>query len=253
VTLTGSTRAGKEVARTAGQCLKPAVMELGGSDPFIVFDDADLDSAARVGVEARCLNNGQSCIAAKRFLVQRTVAGAFRDRFVDGMKARTMGDPTRPGVDLGPLAREDLRDHLAAQVDGTVAAGARVLCGGGRSDGKGFFFPPTVLADVPAGSPGADEELFGPVATLTVFDGDEEAIAIANSTRYGLGASVWTTDRARARRLIPEIEAGSVFVNGMVKSDPRLPFGGVKESGFGRELSREGLLEFVNQKTVWIA
>jgi succinate-semialdehyde dehydrogenase/glutarate-semialdehyde dehydrogenase len=251
VTLTGSTRAGKEVARTAGHRLKPSVMELGGSDPFIVFSDADLDSAARTGVDARCLNNGQSCIAAKRFLVQRSIAEAFAERFVGGMEARTVGDPTQPGVDIGPLARKDLRDHLVEQVDRTVAAGVRLLCGGGLSPGKGYL--PTVLADVPAGSPGTEEELFGPVATLTVFDSDDEAIVIANSTSYGLGASVWTTDADRARSLIPEIEAGSVFVNGMVKSDPRLPFGGVKESGFGRELSREGMLEFVNLKTVWIA
>ena len=159
----------------------------------------------------------------------------------------------RSETDIGPLAREDLREALAQQVDRTIALGARVLCGGVPGDGTGYFFPPTVLADVPAGSPGADEELFGPVATLTVFDDDDEAIEIANSTNYGLGASLWTTDRDRAGRLIPEIETGSVFVNGMVKSDPRLPFGGVKESGFGRELSREGLLEFVNLKTVWIA
>jgi succinate-semialdehyde dehydrogenase/glutarate-semialdehyde dehydrogenase len=253
VTLTGSTRAGKAVAQRAGQWLKPAVMELGGSDPFVVFDDADLDAAARIGVEARCLNNGQSCIASKRFLVQRSVAEAFGQRFVGGMEARTVGDPMRSETEIGPLAREDLRDVLAQQVERTIASGARVLCGGVPGEGRGYFFPPTVLSDVPAGSPGADEELFGPVATLTVFDDDDEAIQLANSTSFGLGASLWTSDRERARRWIPEIEAGSVFVNGMVKSDPRLPFGGVKESGFGRELSREGLLEFVNLKTVWIA
>jgi succinate-semialdehyde dehydrogenase/glutarate-semialdehyde dehydrogenase len=253
VTLTGSTRAGKEVARTAGQSLKPAVMELGGSDPFVVFDDADLVAAARVGAEARCLNNGQSCIASKRFVVQRKVADEFGQRFVSSMEARRVGDPTRPETEIGPLAREDLRDTLVRQVERTISSGASVLCGGVPDAGTGYFFAPTVLAEVPAGSPAAEEELFGPVATLTVFDDDEEAIEIANSTRYGLGASLWTSDGDRARRLIPEIEAGSVFVNGMVKSDPRLPFGGVKESGFGRELSREGLLEFVNLKTVWIA
>lgn len=253
VTLTGSTRAGKEVARTAGHHLKPAVMELGGSDPFVVFGDADLDVAARTGVEARCLNNGQSCIASKRFLVHRSVADAFVRRFVSGMQSRKTGDPTLPETDNGPLARRDLLDHLVRQVDRTVSAGARVLCGGSPGEGQGYFYPPTVLTDVPAGSPGAEEELFGPVATLTVFDTEDEAIEIANSTSYGLGASLWTTDRDRVRRLIPEIEAGSIFVNGMVKSDPRLPFGGVKESGFGRELSREGMLEFVNRKTVWIA
>jgi succinate-semialdehyde dehydrogenase/glutarate-semialdehyde dehydrogenase len=253
VTLTGSTRAGREVARAAGRNLKPAVMELGGSDPFIVFDDADLDEAARIGVDARCLNNGQSCIAAKRFLVERSVVDAFGQRFVGGMEARIVGAPTLPETEIGPLARRDLREILAAQVDRTISAGARVLCGGVPGEGRGYFYPPTVLADVPAESPAATEELFGPVATLTVFDTEDEAIEIANSTNYGLGASLWTADPDRARRLIPEIEAGSVFVNGMVKSDPRLPFGGVKESGFGRELSREGLLEFINLKTVWIA
>jgi succinate-semialdehyde dehydrogenase/glutarate-semialdehyde dehydrogenase len=176
----------------------------------------------------------------------------FRDGFVAGMQARTVGDPRRPGVDLGPLARADLRDTLARQVAATVAAGARVLCGGEVPEGPGFFYPPTVLADVPLDSPAAREELFGPAAALFRFDSEDEAIELANRTRYGLGASVWTTDPERAERLIPRLDCGSVFVNGLVKSDPRLPFGGVRDSGFGRELGREGALAFVNRKTVWI-
>ncbi len=253
VTLTGSTRAGRQVAARAGEQLKPMVMELGGSDPYIVLDDADLEAAVETGVASRCLNNGQSCIAAKRFLVQAAVFERFRDGLVERMRARRMGDPRDPDVQLGPLARQDLRDTLAGQVERSVAAGARALCGGAAPDRAGFFYPVTVLADAPAESPAASEELFGPVATLFRFESEDEAIAIANGTSYGLGASLWTTDRARAGRLIPRIESGSVFVNGLVKSDPRLPFGGIKDSGFGRELAREGMLEFVNRKTVWIA
>jgi succinate-semialdehyde dehydrogenase/glutarate-semialdehyde dehydrogenase len=253
VTLTGSTRAGRQVAGIAGGQLKPMVMELGGSDPFVVFEDADLDRAVETGVASRCLNNGQSCIAAKRFLVHAAVFDRFRERFVDKMRARTMGDPRDPAVSLGPLARRDLRDLLAGQVERTVAAGARVLCGGEPPARDGFFYPATVLADAPSGSPAATEEMFGPVATLFRFESEDEAVALANGTEYGLGASVWTADRARALRLVDRIESGSVFVNGLVKSDPRLPFGGTRASGFGRELAREGLLEFVHAKTVWIA
>jgi succinate-semialdehyde dehydrogenase/glutarate-semialdehyde dehydrogenase len=252
VTLTGSTRAGREVASVGGRQLKAMVMELGGSDPFVVFDDADLDQAVRVGVEARCQNNGQSCIAAKRFLVHRSRFADFREAFVAGMAAKRLGDPTDSAVEIGPLARRDLRERLARQVEESVAAGAEVLCGGAPPSGKGFFYPPTVLTAVADGTPAAEDELFGPVAALFPFDDDAEALALANATRYGLGASLWTRDLDRARSLIPEIEAGSVFVNSLVKSDPRLPFGGVKQSGFGRELSREGLLQFVNQKTVWV-
>lgn len=252
VTLTGSTRAGREVASRAGRHLKTMVMELGGSDPFIVFDDADLEEAVGVGVTARCQNSGQSCIAAKRFLVQRTVWEPFRERFVEAMRARSVGDPLRAEVQIGPLAREDLRESLAQQVEASRAGGARALCGAEKPSGPGYFYPPTVLVDARPGTPAADEELFGPVASLIPFGDEDEAVRLANHTAYGLGASLWTADAARARRLAGRIEAGGVFVNGMVKSDPRLPFGGVKDSGFGRELSREGILEFVNVKTVWI-
>lgn len=252
VTLTGSTRAGRDVAAQAGRCLKPLVLELGGSDPFIVFADADVAEAARVGVEARCLNSGQSCIAAKRFLVQKSVAPEFIERIVTGMQARVMGDPLEAEVDIGPLARADLRDHLAAQVHQSLDSGAQAHCGGAPHDGTGFFYPPTVLSGVEPGTPAADDELFGPVAAVMTFKNDDQAVELANATRYGLGASVWTADVQRALDIARRIDAGSVFVNGLVKSDPRLPFGGVKESGFGRELSQEGILEFVNAKTVWV-
>ena len=252
VTLTGSTRAGREVASCAGKHLKTMVMELGGSDPFIVFEDADLDEAVRVGVLARCQNSGQSCIAAKRFLVQREVWDPFLEKFSAAMEAMTVGDPLAAEVRIGPLARADLRESLARQVAESLAGGARALCGAERLPGPGYFYPPTVLVDVVQGSPAADEELFGPVATLIPFGDEAEAVGLANRTAYGLGASLWTASADRARRLAGQVEAGAVFVNGMVKSDPRLPFGGVKDSGFGRELSREGILEYVNLKTVWI-
>jgi succinate-semialdehyde dehydrogenase/glutarate-semialdehyde dehydrogenase len=252
VTLTGSTRAGREVARIGGRHLKAMVMELGGSDPFIVLDDADLTEAIKVGADARCLNSGQSCIAAKRFLVHTSVFDQFRDGLVAEMSGRMMGDPKDRGVNIGPMARKDLRDKLAAQVQASIAGGARALCGGRVPDVKGFFYPPTVLVDVAEGTPAAEEELFGPVAPIIPFASDDEAVALANGTAYGLGASLWTADAGRARQLIGRIDAGAVFVNGLVKSDPRLPFGGVKDSGFGRELSREGMHSFVNIKTVWI-
>ena len=252
VTLTGSTRAGREVAATAGGHLKPMVLELGGSDPFVVLDDADVDRAAQVGVEARCTNSGQSCIAAKRFVVHDAVYDRFADAFVERMRAKVTGDPLADKVDIGPLARADLRDLLARQVDATRRAGGRVLLGGEVPEGRGWFYLPTVLADVPDDAPAACEELFGPVATLFRVGSEDEAVALANRTSYGLGASLWTSDKERAERLVPRLEAGAVFVNGMVKSDPRLPFGGVKDSGFGRELAREGILEFVNPKTVWM-
>ena len=253
VTLTGSTAAGRAVAEVAGRSVKRVVLELGGSDPFVVLEDADLDRAVSAAVDGRCQNSGQSCIAAKRILVHADVIDPFRERFVGAMSARVVGDPLAPAVDVGPLARADLRERLERQVQASVARGAEVLCGGERPARRGFYYPPTVLARVPERTPAADEELFGPVATLGSFHSDEEAVSLANATRYGLGASVWTRDAARARRLVPSIQAGSVFVNGLVKSDPRLPFGGIRDSGIGRELGREGLLEFVNRKTVWIA
>jgi len=253
VTLTGSTRAGRAVAALAGARVKPTVMELGGSDPFIVLDDADLARAVSVGVEARCQNSGQSCIAAKRFLLHHAIARDFRESFVAAMERRRVGDPLADGTEIGPLAREDLRDRLDEQVRASLAAGASSLCGGRPGEGPGFFYPPTVLQCDATLGPAAEEELFGPVAALFEFDRDEEGITLANATRYGLGASLWTRDRERAERFIPQLEAGSVFVNGLVRSDPRVPFGGVKDSGFGRELGSEGLDEFVNVKTVWIA
>lgn len=252
VSLTGSSRAGKQVGSIAGAHLKTMVMELGGSDPFIVFEDADLDLAARTGVASRCLNSGQSCIAAKRFLVHQNVFEDFSTRFIGEMRKRKVGDPRDRSVTIGPLAREDLRDTLAEQVATTTDAGATILYRGEIPEGPGFFYPLTVLSDVAKATPAVEEELFGPVAVFTSFDSEEEAIEIANRTVYGLGASIWTQDAERARRLIPSIDAGSVFVNGLVKSDPRLPLGGVKESGFGRELAHDGLLEFANRKTVWI-
>jgi succinate-semialdehyde dehydrogenase/glutarate-semialdehyde dehydrogenase len=252
VTLTGSTRAGKQVAGIAGSHLKTMVMELGGSDAFTVFEDADVDEAVRSGVAARMLNNGQSCIAAKRFLVADAIFDRFRDAYVDLMQQRVMGDPSDPATTLGPLARRDLRDGLAGQVEQSLQAGARALCGGKTADRDGWFYPATVLVDAPADSPAACQEMFGPVASLFRFKTEDEALSLINGTEYGLGSSLWTADMDRAERLIPRIDAGAVFVNGMVKSDPRLPFGGVKESGFGRELGREGMLEFVNIKTVWV-
>jgi succinate-semialdehyde dehydrogenase/glutarate-semialdehyde dehydrogenase len=252
VTFTGSTAGGKQVAAVAGAHMKPIVLELGGSDPFIVFDDADLDRALETAVTSRCLNNGQSCIAAKRFLVQGSVFDDFRDGLVERMRSLVMGDPSEPGVQLGPLARRDLRDRLAEQVTRSIAAGAQALCGGTVPDRDGFYYPATVLVDAPPGSPAATEELFGPVATLFSFETEDDAVAGANATGYGLGAGIWTADRNRAERMIRDIESGAVFVNGLVKSDPRLPFGGVKDSGHGRELGREGMLEFVNRKTVWM-
>lgn len=252
VSLTGSSRAGKQVGGTAGAHLKTMVMELGGSDPFIVFEDADLNGAAAAGVFSRCLNSGQSCIAAKRFLVQEDVLEGFSARFIEEMSKQVVGDPMDRAVTLGPLAREDLRETLARQVAESIEAGAKIVFQGTIPDGNGFFYPPTVLTDAAEGSPARDQELFGPVAVFIPFESEEQALEIANRTAYGLGASVWTEDAKRSKRLIAGIDAGSVFVNGLVKSDPRLPFGGVKESGFGRELSHDGLLEFVNRKTVWI-
>jgi succinate-semialdehyde dehydrogenase/glutarate-semialdehyde dehydrogenase len=253
VTLTGSAGAGREVGAQASRALKPLVLELGGSDPFVVFEDADLERAVEVGVTSRCLNSGQSCIAAKRFLVADEVHDEFLEAFVERMKSRKVGPPTDEGVEVGPLAREDLLQRVVDQVASAQGAGARLACGGSPMEGPGFFYPPTVLTDLDPSSEAAQEEIFGPVATVYRFRGEAEALTLANGTDFGLGASLWTADRARIDRLIPLLEVGSVFVNGLVKSDPRLPFGGIKDSGLGRELGREGLLEFANTKTVWLA
>jgi succinate-semialdehyde dehydrogenase/glutarate-semialdehyde dehydrogenase len=225
---------------------------LGGSDPFIVMPSANLDQAVATAVKARCVNNGQSCIAAKRFIVHREISEQFERKFVERMSALKIGDPMDETVDIGPLATAEVRDSLEEQVNKTVRMGARVLLGGKRIDRGGFFFPPTVLANIPKDSPADREELFGPVASIFYIDGIEEAIRIANNTQFGLGSCIWTNDERERDYFIDEIEAGAAFVNGMVASDPRLPFGGIKQSGYGRELSREGIREFVNIKTVSI-
>jgi len=253
VTLTGSEGAGVAVGRAAGAEIKKAVLELGGSDPFVVLPSADIGKAAATAVKARTINNGQSCIAAKRFIVHEAVYDQFVELFVAGMKALVVGDPMEPATEIGPLATAPIRDELAEQVERSVAAGAKVLLGGKALPGPGYFYAPTVLADPAPGSPAWDDELFGPVATLFKVADLDAAIALANHPSFGLGASAWTTDVTEQTRLAVELEAGSVFLNGMVKSDPRLPFGGIKRSGFGRELSLAGIREFVNVKTVWIA
>jgi succinate-semialdehyde dehydrogenase/glutarate-semialdehyde dehydrogenase len=251
-TLTGSTPAGSSVAERAGKRLKKTVLELGGSDPFIVLPSADLDAAAKTAAKARCINNGQSCIAAKRFIVHAGVYDAFAQAFVREMEALKVGDPMLPDTDVGPLAMESTRDDVERQVRDSVAAGARVLTGGERIGGPGFFYPPTILADIPEAAPAYREEVFGPVALLFRAADADEAIRLANDSDFGLGSAVWTRDEAEARRFVDELEAGMTFVNAMVASDPRLPFGGVKESGYGRELGRVGIHEFVNIKSVWM-
>lgn len=252
VTLTGSEPAGVSVASAAGSALKKTVLELGGSDPFIVLADADLPSAAGAAAAARCINNGQSCIAAKRFIVEEAVAGPFEAAFTKAMATLTVGDPTDPATDVGPMAREDLLEELHDQVRRSVAAGATLLLGGRRLEGPGYFYAPTVLSGVTPGNPAFEEETFGPVAAVIRARDAEDAVALANRSPFGLGASIWTGDPRRGEALAARIEAGSVFVNGPVKSDPRLPFGGVKRSGYGRELGAFGIREFVNIKTVWV-
>jgi succinate-semialdehyde dehydrogenase/glutarate-semialdehyde dehydrogenase len=250
VTLTGSVAAGKAVAALAGAALKPGVFELGGSDAFIVLADADLDRAAEIGAHARLLNAGQSCVCAKRFIVARGVRREFEEKFLARMAARRVGDPTLATTDVGPLARADLREKLHAQVLASVRAGARVALGGAPLAGPGFFYAPTVLTDVRPGMPAYDEELFGPVASVITVRDEAEAVRVANDTVFGLGAAVFTASAARARRVARALAVGSVFLNDFVRSDPALPFGGVKASGLGRELGAWGLRAFANAKTI---
>ncbi|HSJ25942.1 MAG TPA: NAD-dependent succinate-semialdehyde dehydrogenase [Longimicrobiales bacterium] len=252
VTLTGSDGAGAAVAATAGRELKKTVLELGGSDPFIVMPSADLDAAISTAVTARTINNGQSCIAAKRFIVAEAIYDEFRERFTRTMAALRMGDPLDPATELGPLATRAIRDELHEQVRNSVDAGAALLTGGTVPDGDGWFYPPTVLDDIPEQAPAFREELFGPVASLFRVADVDDAIALANDSVYGLGSAAWTRDENEKARFIEGIEAGIVTINGMVASDPRLPFGGIRRSGYGRELGRAGILEFVNIKTVMV-
>ncbi len=259
VTLTGSVGAGRAVAAQAGAVGKKTVLELGGSDPFIVLPSADVGRAVAVGVQARVQNAGQSCIAAKRFIVDQRVADEFTEGFVAGMEGLSVGDPFDPATEVGPLVTAAACDTIAAQVDDARAQGATVLCGGERvvgpegSDHPGFFYRPTVLTDIAAGMRVATEEVFGPVALLFVASDPDEALAMANATEFGLGSSVWTNDPDEQQRFAVGLQAGQVFVNGMVASMPELPFGGVKSSGYGRELAAQGLHEFCNVKSVWIA
>ncbi|MFV8750904.1 aldehyde dehydrogenase family protein [Nannocystaceae bacterium ST9] len=254
VTLTGSVRAGRAVAAAAGGALKKVVLELGGSDPYVILADADLDHAAAICVKARLHNSGQTCVAAKRFIVVEAVADAFAQRVHAGLAAAKLGHPRDPATTVGPMARVDLRDELHAQVERSVAAGARLRLGGRLPEGPGAFHPVTLLDEVRPGMPAADEELFGPVAAILRVADEAEAIAIANASEFGLGAAVFTRDLARGEAIARELlAAGCCFVNEQVRSDPRLPFGGIKHSGHGRELGRAGLHEWVNLKTVWVA
>jgi succinate-semialdehyde dehydrogenase/glutarate-semialdehyde dehydrogenase len=252
VTLTGSDIAGSRVAEVSGRAIKKNVLELGGSDPFIVLADADLDQAIATAVNARYQNTGQSCIAAKRFIVVDDVADAFVDGFTKTVQALSVDDPMRKETKVGPLARGDLRDELEDQVKRSVAQGATLVAGGHRLERRGYFYAPTVLDHVKPGIAAFDEETFGPVAAVIRARDTDDAIALANRSQFGLGSALWTRDIEKGKRLAHDIEAGAVFINGMVASDPRLPFGGVKRSGYGRELGIFGIREFVNIKTVWI-
>jgi len=253
-TLTGSGPAGRAIARKAGEMLKKTVLELGGSDPYLILEDADLELAAGVCVKGRLINSGQSCIAAKRFIAVEKIRPRFEELFVQRMTAARMGDPLREDTQIGPQARHDLRDALHRQVEASIAKGARCLLGGAIPDDRGAYYPPTVLTDVRKGMPAYGEELFGPVAAIIPVVDEEAAIAAANDSVFGLGAAVLTSDLARGERIAADlIESGCVFVNDSVRSDPRLPFGGIKESGYGRELSAYGIREFVNIKTVYVS
>jgi succinate-semialdehyde dehydrogenase/glutarate-semialdehyde dehydrogenase len=251
-TLTGSEGAGRSVASIAGRHIKPTVLELGGSDPFIIMPSADVGRAIETAVKARMINNGQSCIAAKRFIVHESLYSRFLDQFTLGMKAYRMGDPMLPETQLGPLSSVKLADELEAQVAKSVALGARLVLGGKREKGGTAWFPATVLTDIPPAAPAYTDELFGPVGCVFRAADVDDAIRLANDTRFGLGASAWTTDPAEQERFVRGIDSGTVFINDMMVSDPRFPFGGVKSSGYGRELSELGLREFTNIKTVRI-
>jgi succinate-semialdehyde dehydrogenase/glutarate-semialdehyde dehydrogenase len=252
VTLTGSERAGRSVAAIAGGALKKSVLELGGSDPFVVLADADISSVARAGAAARCFNSGQSCIAAKRFIVEASIVKEFQEALAAAMSAMKIGDPADPATQLGPMARKDLADHLNDQVQRTLAAGARIICGGSTLT-PGFYITPSVLTDIRPGMPAFDEETFGPVAAVISAPDETQLIELANHSRYGLGCSIWSKDSDRASRIASRIQSGCVFINSAVKSDPRLPFGGIKNSGYGRELSTLGIREFMNAKTMYTA
>ncbi|RNC85862.1 MAG: NAD-dependent succinate-semialdehyde dehydrogenase [Balneola sp.] len=253
VTLTGSTRAGKIVASQAGEALKKTVLELGGSDPYLIFSDADISKAAELCVTSRLLNSGQTCIAAKRFIVVESVYDEFLEQFTELMSSKTIGNPFDEGVDIGPMARIDLRNELHKQVQGSIKLGATPIIGCEKPESQGAFYPVSILTDVTKGMPAYEEELFGPVAAIIKVRDEEEAIQIANDTNFGLGAAVFTNDVKKGEEIASRyLEAGCCFVNGFVKSDPRLPFGGIKQSGYGRELGLYGIREFVNAKTVWV-
>lgn len=252
VTLTGSEYAGRKVAATAADEIKKSVLELGGSDPFIVLADADIEAAASGAVMARLQNNGQSCIAAKRFIVVEEVYEKFCELYKAKFEALKIGNPMEEDTDVGPMVNESSREEIERQVTESIAKGARILTGGARIDGSGYFYKPTILVDVKPGMPAYSEEFFGPVASVIKVKDADSAIHVANDTIFGLGASIWTRDTEKAKQLATKIESGCVFINSMVKSDPRLPFGGAKRSGFGRELSHYGMKEFVNIKTVWV-
>jgi succinate-semialdehyde dehydrogenase/glutarate-semialdehyde dehydrogenase len=253
VTLTGSEPAGRAVAAAAGRALKKTVLELGGSDPFVVLDDVDVEAVARAAAAARTQNSGQSCIAAKRFVVQQRIADRFAEAFRAALEALVVGDPLDRATQVGPLARGDLLQELSDQVARALKGGARLLCGGARLPRRGFFYAPTLLGELDPASPVLVEETFGPVAALVRVAGDDEAVSVANASRFGLGATIWSGDAARAEALAPRIEAGCVTINGILRSDPRLPFGGIKDSGYGRELAAYGIREFVNIKAVAVA
>lgn len=252
-TLTGSEGAGIKVAERAGSNLKKVVLELGGSDPFIVLKDANIEEAAKIGAKARMINNGQSCIAAKRFILEKSISEEFLEIFKNEMAALVVGDPADETNDYGPMAREDLVEELQEQVEKSIKKGAKLVLGGERLYDEGAFYSPTILSDVKPGMPAYEEELFGPVAVILIAKDEEESIKLANDSRFGLGGSLWSKDIKKAEQIVRKIETGSVYINQLMASHPAVPFGGIKMSGYGRELSHLGIMEFVNQKTVWIA